>query len=193
MTPPTGLNNPMFRCFGTRPLVMRSGSRSSTATLDRFPSCDTRHRLRCFDWDNIAPTMAPSTRSDFILSDDLRGALESLASTRREQRNAVLFRRGEPAHGVYVIRRGSVVLGFNDHVHRRACTGSILGLPAVFSGQPYSLTATVAHDCELAFITREKILELVHLKPILAVQLLEILATEVEAVREMAFGNDAVR
>lgn len=37
MTPPTGLNNPMFRCFGTRPLVMRSGSRSSTATLDRFP------------------------------------------------------------------------------------------------------------------------------------------------------------
>jgi CRP-like cAMP-binding protein len=121
-----------------------------------------------------------------ILPDDVRDALEAVASTRHELRTGVLFRRGEPASGVYVIRRGRVILTLNERIRRTMEQGSILGLTAVFSGQPYSLTATADEDCELAFITREKVIEFVRFNPSVALYLLEILASEVAALRELA-------
>jgi CRP-like cAMP-binding protein len=128
----------------------------------------------------------------FTIPDDVQNELEALASTRREQPNAVLFRRGEAARGVYLIRRGAVVLSLDDGRHRRAGRGWILGLPATFSGEPYSLTAKTVENCEFAFIPREKVIEFVRANPALAMHLLEILATEVSAVRGMAEGSLSV-
>src|SRR5579864_8445102 len=99
---------------------------------------------------------------------------------------------GEAATGVYVIRRGSVVLSFDDRRHQTAGQGWVLGLPATFSGEPYSLTAVAAENCEFAFIPREKVIEFVHLNPGLAVHLLEVLASEVAAMRGMVKNNDAI-
>ena len=128
----------------------------------------------------------------FTVPDDVQIGLEALASTRREQPNVVLFRRGEPAQGVYLIRRGSVVLSFDDRRHRRAGRGWILGLPSTFSGEPYSLTAKTVESCEFAFIPREKVIEFVRHNPALGVHLLEILATEISAVRGMVEGKATV-
>lgn len=128
----------------------------------------------------------------FTVPAEVQSGLEALASTRRVQPNAVLFRRGEAAQGVYLIRRGSVVLSLDGRRHRRAGRGWILGLPSTFSGEPYSLTATTAENCEFAFIPREKVVEFVRLNPALAMHLLEILASEVSAVRGMANGNRTV-
>jgi CRP-like cAMP-binding protein len=133
-----------------------------------------------------------SATLDFTLPNDLKNALQLLASTRREQRQTVLFRRGDPPSGVYVILRGSVVLDVHDRVYRTAQQDSIIGLPAIFSGQPYSLTAIAAEDCELGFIARETIFEFVRSNPSLAIHLLEILAAEVEMLREMSNGNGTV-
>jgi CRP/FNR family transcriptional regulator, cyclic AMP receptor protein len=126
------------------------------------------------------------------LPDEVRSALKLLACTRREGRNSVLFRQGEPASGVYIIRSGSVALTLGARLYRTAGRGTILGLPAVFSGQPYSLTAAVVEDCELDFINRETILDFVRSNPSLAMHLLELLAGEVAAMREMANGNRAI-
>ena len=133
-----------------------------------------------------------STTLTFTVPDEVQNELEALASTQREQPNAVLFRQGEPARGVYLIRRGSVVLSFDDRRHRRAGRGWILGLPSTFSGRPYSLTAITAESCEFAFIPREKVVEFVRLNPALGVHLLDILASEISAVRGMADGNVSV-
>lgn len=122
----------------------------------------------------------------FTVPDEVQNELEALASTQREQPNAVLFRQGEPARGVYLIRRGSVELSLDDRRHRRAGRGWILGLPSTFSGKPYSLTAITAENCEFAFIPRERVIEFVRLNPTLGIHLLEILASEVSAVRGMA-------
>jgi len=125
----------------------------------------------------------------FTVPDEVQKALETLASTRREQPDAVLFREGDPVRGVYLIRRGSVVLSLEGHRQRRAGHGWILGLPATFSGEPYSLTAKTLESCEFAFIPREKVIEFVRLNPAVGVHLLEILAAEISAVRSMAEGN----
>ena len=136
----------------------------------------------------LRPIMAKlsATLAAATLPDEVKDALEAVASTRQEQRHTVLFRRGEPAPGIYVIRRGRVVLDLNERIHRTAGPGSILGLPAVFSGQPYSLTATADEDCELAFITRERVVDFARFNPSVALYLLEILAGELVALRELA-------
>lgn len=128
----------------------------------------------------------------FTVPEEVQNELEALASTRREQPNAVLFRQGEPARGVYLIRRGRVVLSLDSHRQRTAGHGWILGLPATFSGEPYSLTAKTVESCEFAFIPREKVIEFVRLNPTVGVHLLEILAAEISAVRGMADGNITV-
>ena len=133
-----------------------------------------------------------SATLDFALPDDLKNALELLASTRREQRDAVVFRRGDPASGVYVILSGSVALNVHHRIYRTAHAGAILGLPATFSGQPYSLTATVVEDCEVGFIARDTVLKFVRSNPSLAIHLLEMLAAELQALREMTDGSGAV-
>jgi CRP-like cAMP-binding protein len=84
------------------------------------------------------------------------------------------------------------VLSLDSRRHRRAGQGWILGLPSTFSGEPYSLTAIAAEDCDFAFIPREKVIEFVRLNPALALPLLEVLASEVSAVRRMASGNVTV-
>ena len=136
----------------------------------------------------------PRTRSTltFTVPEEVQNGLEALASTRREQSHAVLFRQGEAPRGVYLIRRGSVVLTLDSRHHRRAGRGWILGLPSTFSGEPYSLTAVADENCEFAFIPREKVIEFVRLNPALALPLLEVLASEVSAVRRMAGGNVTV-
>jgi len=132
------------------------------------------------------------TTLTFTVPEEVQNELEALASTRREQPNAVLFQQGEAARGVYLIRKGSVVLSLDGHRQRRAGRGWILGLPATFSGEPYSLTAKTVESCEFAFIPRERVIEFVRLNPALGVHLLEILAAEISAVRGMAEGNVTV-
>jgi CRP-like cAMP-binding protein len=141
----------------------------------------------------LTPIMAHRAATlTFTVPEEVQNELEALASTRREQPNAVLFHRGEPARGVYLIRRGTVDLTLDNRRHRRAGRGWILGLPATFSGEPYSLTAKTLESCEFAFIPREKVIEFVRLNPALGVHLLEILATEISSVRGMAEGNVTV-
>ena len=128
----------------------------------------------------------------FTVPDEVQNELEALASIRREQPHAVLFRRGEPARGVYLIRQGTVMITADGGRQRRAGRGWILGLPATFSGEPYSLTATTAAACELAFIPRAKVIEFVRLHPSLALHLLEVLAAEVSEIRGIAASTGSL-
>jgi CRP-like cAMP-binding protein len=91
---------------------------------------------------------------------ELRLALEEIGSTVEKPKKSVLFRRGDKAVGVFLVRRGKVSLSLDGTsvVSRTLGPGSLLGLPATLSGRAYSLTATAAEDCQLDFIRREAVL-----------------------------------
>jgi CRP-like cAMP-binding protein len=63
--------------------------------------------------------------------------------------------------------------------------GSVIGLPATFSGEPYSLTAEAARDCQLEFIPRRKLLELLRRKPDVGYQIVRILSEEISEMRHV--------
>jgi CRP/FNR family cyclic AMP-dependent transcriptional regulator len=145
-------------------------------TASWLPARETVHAMR--------PKKISLSSSDLVAS-----CLERLGSVRREPAHAVLFERGDPAQGVYLVISGKVELSLGTTVsrllNRILGRGEIAGLPAALSGEPYSLTATTRAPCELLYVPRETILTALKDDPPFGVALLEMLAHEVRELREI--------
>lgn len=102
-------------------------------------------------------------------------------------RKLVLFERGEPAKQVYLIRSGKVELTMpitsGEAMGFRAAVGSIVGLPAAFSNEPYSLTALAYKGAELEEMDRRQFWEMLISKPALSLDVLKILTSETRSAR----------
>jgi CRP-like cAMP-binding protein len=126
-------------------------------------------------------------------ADVVRGlaeALDAMASVCTFHAGGILFRQGEAADGVLVIRQGRVRLSAlaqdTDPIipYKTAGPGYVLGLPALFSGQPYSLTAEAVEDCVCGFVAREPALELIRTRIDLCLQAADLMAREIRSLRE---------
>ena len=123
---------------------------------------------------------------------ELAQALDAIATAHTCREGGMLFRQGQPGDGVLVLRHGRVRLSVASHDHdlqmqtsyRVVGPGYVLGLPALFSGQPYSLTAEALEECAFGFVDRERALELVRDRPDLSFQAADLLAHEVRDLRE---------
>jgi CRP-like cAMP-binding protein len=127
--------------------------------------------------------------TDATLIRELAQALDAIASARTCQPGAVLFRQGQQGDGVLVLRQGKVRLSAPLHEgaklsYRTVGPGYVLGLPALFSGQPYSLMAEALEECAFGFVDRERALELVRQRLDLCFQAADLLAQEVRSLRE---------
>jgi CRP-like cAMP-binding protein len=65
----------------------------------------------------------------------------------------------------------------------RAKAGSLIGLPAAFSGDPYSMTAVAYRGAELGVMGRKEFCRMVASDSQLSLEVLRILATETRAAR----------
>jgi CRP-like cAMP-binding protein len=113
--------------------------------------------------------------------------LARLGSVTQKPAGCVLFRRGDLAEGVFVIAHGRLELSFENHrsPNRILGPGEIAGLPAVVSGEPYSLTARTKEPCELVFIPRAAVLATLADNPGFGMALVDMLAHEVHHLREV--------
>ena len=127
---------------------------------------------------------------DAHLIRELAQALDVIATEHRCPPGEVLFRQGQAADGVFVVRRGKVRLSAWSHdgderlPYRTAGPGYVLGLPALFSGEPYSLAAEVLEESVLGRVDREAALDLVRRHLDLCLQAADLLAREVRNLRE---------
>lgn len=120
----------------------------------------------------------------------LRKRLRSVATPMRKPKGAVLFRAGEPCRGAFLIRSGQVELSLEGASHlypaRVVGTGSVIGLPAAFSGEPYSLTAKIKTACRLDFIPRAELLDLLRRNPQEGFDVVRMLSEEIFQMRNVA-------
>src|SRR5215831_7474422 len=93
------------------------------------------------------------------LSPELSKALRAASKSVKKEKGSILFRAGARASGAFLVRSGRVQLQLEGaaglYPTRVLGPGSILGLPATVSGEPYSLTARAEQDCQLDFIPRK--------------------------------------
>jgi len=121
---------------------------------------------------------------------ELAQALDAIANVYTCCAGTIIFHQGQTADGVLVIREGKVRLSALSHdvdppvPYRTAGPGYVLGLPALFSGQPYSLTAEAVEDCVCGFVARDQALELIRKRLDLCFQATDLLAREIRSLRE---------
>lgn len=127
------------------------------------------------------------------ISADLQKELSAIAIPVRKAKGALLFRTGQAAKGAYLIRSGQVKLTLDEgpgrYPSRVLGPGAVVGLPATFSGEPYSLTAQAAKDCRLDFVPRARMLKLLQTNPIAGFQVVRILSEEIFQIRKTAGLN----
>ncbi len=124
---------------------------------------------------------------NLVPSPELQAELERRATIVLKPKGAILFRRGDEVSGVFLIRSGLVSLALDCQTAlyppRTLGPGSIVGLPATVSGNPYSLTAKVVQDSELAFVPRDAVVECLRKAPLLCFQVMDMLSGEISDVR----------
>lgn len=125
----------------------------------------------------------------FELSPEFHQQLSNAATRVFKPTGTILFRAGEPGEGTFVIRSGEVRLSSGDnplsYPSRVLGVGNVIGLPATFSGEPYSLTAEAVADCDLDFIPRPALLNLLRHNPELGFQIARILSEEIFEMRHV--------
>ena len=123
------------------------------------------------------------------LSPDLQNELIAIAKAVSAPAGKILFHAGEPGRGAFLIRSGKVRMrlgGSGLYPARLFGDGSVIGLPASFSGESYSLTAQAVRDSDLYFIPRSKLLNLLKQKPGAGYEIVRILSEEIFQMRKAA-------
>ena len=107
------------------------------------------------------------------------GALEHYSSDHR------LFDVDEANLGVFLVIKGKVCLSVRDFpkLDRIFPPGSLLGLPATFTGHPYSLAATTLTEAEVLHVEPKPFLDLMSQQPDLCREATDMLSREVTFIQ----------
>jgi CRP-like cAMP-binding protein len=129
----------------------------------------------------------------FKVDTELETKLLGKARNISMQAGALLFNQGDAVTGVYILSKGRARLTLRSidgkiYLEEIVGCGGLLGLPAAISGTPYSLTAEVLSDSELAFLSREELVSLMQSDVSLSLKLVELLSQEVRAMRDVIAG-----
>lgn len=123
------------------------------------------------------------------LSRDLYSKLQNLATPTVKTKGSTLFQMGQRAEGAFLVRSGRVRLSLGHSPlfpSRSMGPGNVIGLPATFSGEPYSLTAKAECNCRLDFIPRARLLELLRCNPEVGFHVVRVLSEEIFQMRKAA-------
>ena len=99
--------------------------------------------------------------------------------------NHILFQVDQKTAGVYLVVKGKVRLSLPElpKLDRIFTPGSLLGLPATFTGHAYSLDATSVTDAEVLHVGRDTFLQLMSGTPELCREAANILSREVSFIQ----------
>jgi len=101
--------------------------------------------------------------------------------------DGILFRQGQRGDCLYFVKWGEVALTMlagEKEIRIRAGKGSLLGLPAVFGNQAYTMTAKASWDAEIFKLSSNAFTELLNKERRMKETVLQILAGEVSAIRQ---------
>ena len=138
---------------------------------------------------NLEPTVRSSAALPaFPVDADLFFALELTSRRIACDQDQMLFHQDDEPVGLYLIRSGLAyamiqVDGGRPVACFQANRGAILGLPAVVSNRPYSLSAVARTVADICFVGKETFDELLRVQPSIYISVLKILAAEVRMSR----------
>jgi CRP-like cAMP-binding protein len=124
----------------------------------------------------------------FVADQELIDALKKHASPVACDEDRVLFSQGDAPDGLYIFCQGVVRLVMRSQLgdllmNIPAIECSLLGLPGLIGGAPYSLSAYAQKGAEVGFVSRDEFARIMLSEPVIAVGILRVLAAEVRTAR----------
>lgn len=124
----------------------------------------------------------------FVADQELVEALRKHSEPVVCDEDRVLFRQGDAPTGLYIFHSGGVRLTMDSQLgdelmNMPALEGSLLGLPGLIGGSPYSLSAIACKGSDVGFVSREEFATIMLSQPPIAVGILRVLAAEVRTAR----------
>jgi CRP/FNR family transcriptional regulator, cyclic AMP receptor protein len=100
---------------------------------------------------------------------------------------SVIFREGDEAHELFVIKSGQVRIQMGNRTLNDLAADSIFGEMALIDGEPRSATAIAMTDVELVPVSEKQFLFLVSQTPYFALKVMRVLAQRLRATNK-TFG-----
>jgi len=129
-------------------------------------------------------TPKPFKAPESVCADILKiGRLQSVS------RGSILFHKGDPPQGLFLILEGRVALSAGDdpvRVTRVAENGSLLGLPSTIRNLPYTLTAEAVTHVDVCWVSASQFREMLASNTELGLTVVTMLAEEISALRKLA-------
>jgi CRP-like cAMP-binding protein len=116
----------------------------------------------------------------------VRTELAHLGKAYRVQVGEIIFRKGQPSRGVFLVVSGRVVLSTDDapiQITRIGQPGSLVGVPATINNRPYSLTAEAVEKTELMHIGIAEFKHLLKSNSTLCYSIVSMLSEEIRSLR----------
>ena len=126
------------------------------------------------------------TRANILcVSEILRSSLEALGSNQHYPAAYILFHEDGDSEGVYLVCQGKVRMSVRNlpNLDRDFGAGSLLGLPATFTGHPYSLTAVTVTESDVVHVPQNEFLALMLDRTDLCKEATDILGREVTFIQ----------
>lgn len=126
------------------------------------------------------------TKSNILkVSSKLKKCLVTAGAVERHAPKHHLFEEDEENRGVYLVLKGKVRMSVKDmkKLDRVFSSGSLLGVPATFTGHAYSLAALAVTDAEVLHVERQTFLDLMTLQPELCREATDMLSREVTFIQ----------
>ena len=124
----------------------------------------------------------------FVADPGLVQALKVHSTPVACEQERVLFNQGDSPDGLYIFHKGKLRLVMRSQLgdtlmNIPAIEGSLLGLPGLIGGTPYSLSACAEKGSEVSYVSREEFARIMLSQPPIAVGILRVLAAEVRTAR----------
>jgi CRP-like cAMP-binding protein len=102
-----------------------------------------------------------------------------------------LFETDDQNDGVFLVLKGKVCLRLKDvpRLDRVFRTGSLLGLPSTFTGEPYRLTAVALDAADVVHVSEKRFMELMRERPELCREATDILCKEAAFIQGALAGQ----
>ena len=126
--------------------------------------------------------------SAFVAEPDLLLALHKHAFPVDCEADTPLFRQGDEPTGLYLLLSGEATMILEGPQNVPVASvplvpGALMGIPALISDRPFSMSAIAKAGSQVGFVTRNTFSALMLSEPLLALMVLRVLAAEVHSAR----------
>jgi CRP-like cAMP-binding protein len=130
--------------------------------------------------------MQPKLKRDdsFQATRELIDAVQPYGSALNHPAGKILFKRGQQAHGIFLLKTGSARLSIPGALDRSVGPGALLGVPGTLSKGVYSLSAELLEESLVLFVPAERVISLLTEHPEVGYQLVQVLSREIQSLRE---------